>query len=146
MAALELNDQVVLLGSRDDVPRLLSAGDVLLLPSLNEAIPLTLIEAMATGLPCVASGVGGVPEVVANDESGFLAEPGSDRRFADCIESLIKFPESRRRMGLAARTRAEEIFDQEKMASAYYRLYREMLGVAKRLPANSPAECAAAAG
>ena len=141
VADLGLQDRVTLLGARHDVERLLSAADLLVLTSLNEAIPLTLIEAMAAGLPCVASRVGGVPEVIVDGESGLLAEAQNDGQFAACIETLITSPEMRRKMGRAARQRAEELFDKETMTSTYFGLYREMLAVADRRQTNDSAYC-----
>src|SRR5206468_11016146 len=73
---LGLRQAVVFLGARDDVPRLLAAADVYVHPSLFEALPTSLLEAMATGLPVVATRVGGVPEIVAHGRTGLLVEAG----------------------------------------------------------------------
>lgn len=124
---LTLQEHVIMLGPRDDVSRLLPAADVFLLTSLSEAIPLTLIEAMAAEIPCVASRVGGIPEVIAEGETGLLAEPGNAESFADSIEHLIVDEETRLRMASRSRQRAEQFFGRERMQQAYYDLYRQML-------------------
>ncbi len=72
----DLGGNVRLLGQRGDVPRLMAASDVVLLTSISEGIPLTLIEAMASGLPVVSTRVGGVAEVVADGQTGLLAPSG----------------------------------------------------------------------
>lgn len=125
---LDLRDNVHLLGARNDVERLLQAADLFILSSVSEAIPLTLIEAMAVGLPCIGSRVGGIPEVIIEDETGFVAEAGDYRSFAGCIESLMANAEKRSRMGHQARRRAEQCFGRDAMMDAYFATYRELLG------------------
>lgn len=120
---------VELLGVRKDVEKLLPAADICALSSVSEGIPLTLIEGMAAGLPCVATRVGGVSEVVAENETGLLAEPSDACGFADCLQRLIVDPAMRARMGQAARRRAELLFDKRAMQAAYADLFGKMLGV-----------------
>lgn len=131
---LDVRDRVLLLGARSDVERLLPAADAFLLSSLSEAIPLTLIEAMAAELPCIGSRVGGVPELIVEGETGLLAEPGSPEQFAHCIQRLTTDGELCTRMGAAGRRRAERLFDRKHMHAAYFAHYRSML--------NIPAWCA----
>ena len=83
VADRHLAAHVSLLGRRQDVPRLLPASDVLLLTSISEGIPLTVIEAMAAGRPVVATNVGGVGEIVEDGTTGLLAPPGDDARLAE---------------------------------------------------------------
>jgi glycosyltransferase involved in cell wall biosynthesis len=124
-----LDAHVLLLGLRTDVPRLLSAADVVLLTSVSEGIPLTLIEGMAAALPAVSTNVGGVREVVEDRETGLLAPSGDDAALAAAIVSLAEHPEFRARMGRRGRERAGALFSDRQMHAAYRRLYEEMLRV-----------------
>ena len=122
-----LAGRVHLLGLRRDVPRLLAAGDGLLLTSVSEGIPLSVIEAMGAGLPVVATSVGGLPEVVSDGVTGLLAPAGDDVRLADRILTLCADPARARHMGEQGRARALQHFSDEGMHAAYDSLYREML-------------------
>jgi glycosyltransferase involved in cell wall biosynthesis len=121
-----LSAAITLLGTRRDIPRLLQAADAFLLTSISEGIPLTLIEAMATGLPCVATRVGGIPEVVLHTETGLLAEARDATALAGSLERLALDPEMRRRMGDAGYHRVREHFDARVMHEAYARLYKDL--------------------
>ena len=122
-----LEGHVKFLGLRTDVPRLLAAADIALLTSISEGIPLTLIEAMAAGLPVVATRVGGVPEVVVDGETGLLAPAGDDRALAELVCRLVATPDlldrPRRQGTRAARSR----YFREPDARRYRRVYGEML-------------------
>ncbi len=126
-----LQGHVTLLGNRSDVERLLPAADVCVLTSITEAIPLTLIEAMATSLPCIGSRVGGVPEVISEDETGLLAEPRNDEAFAESIARLISDPDRCASMGRLARQRAEALFNLNHMREAYFHRYRSMMNLSQ---------------
>lgn len=123
-----LGHSVRLLGLRRDVPRLLSAADLFLLTSISEGIPLTLIEAMAAGLPVVATGVSGVPEVVEDGVPGALAPAGDGAALAEKIGELIEQPYLGEQMGRRGRDRAVALFSQEQMHGRYAQLYQELLG------------------
>jgi glycosyltransferase involved in cell wall biosynthesis len=88
---------------------------------------LTVIEAMAVALPVVCTSVGGVPEVVEDGQSGFLAPAGDDAALAAGILRLAADPELRARLGERGRERACALFSEERMAERYYALYEEML-------------------
>jgi glycosyltransferase involved in cell wall biosynthesis len=122
----KLEEHGCLLGLRSDVPRLLAAADVFLLTSINEGIPLTVIEAMAAGLPVVATDVGGVAEVVRQGETGLLAPAGDVEALARHVLALAS-REGRERLGCAGRELAFAQFSEDKMIASYDRLYREML-------------------
>jgi len=124
---LRLAPYVRFLGLRTDVARLLSAADIFLLSSISEGIPLTLIEAMAAGLPVVATQVGGVAEVVVDGETGLLAPSGDDGALAEKVLRLADSPDLRRDLGVRGRERAQALFSETKMHSGYQRLYQEML-------------------
>ena len=98
-----LEGHVKFLGLRTDVPRLLAAADIALLTSISEGIPLTLIEAMAAGLPVVATRVGGVPEVVVDGETGLLAPAGDDRALAELVFRLVATPDLLEDLGVKGR-------------------------------------------
>ncbi len=122
-----LEGHVKFLGLRTDVPRLLAAADIALLTSISEGIPLTLIEAMAAGLPVVASRVGGVPEVVVDGETGLLAPAGDDRALAELVFRLVATPDLLEDLGVKGRDRAVSLFSEVQMHAAYCRVYEEML-------------------
>jgi glycosyltransferase involved in cell wall biosynthesis len=138
---LALKSHVTFLGVRKDVGRLLQAADAFLLTSISEGIPLTVIEAMAVGLPVVSTRVGGVPEVVQHGQSGFLADAGDDQTLSARILELAANPELRSSLGARGRDRACSVFSEVQMAERYAALYEEMLGAAGVAnPAHSP-EC-----
>lgn len=131
-----LQDQVRLLGTRHDVSRIINAADVTLLTSISEGIPLMLIEAMANGLPCVASNVGGIPEVIEDRVTGDLVDVSDDQTFAQKIRELALSPQQRSAYGSKARLRAAEHFSDKAMHSKYHEMYRMMgsIGRAKIAP------------
>jgi glycosyltransferase involved in cell wall biosynthesis len=124
----ELAGAAELLGERSDVPELLAAADVFVLPSRSEGLPLSVIEAMAAGLPVVASRVGGVPELVAGGETGMLVPPGDPEALAAALRALLDDAERRRALGAAGRRRAEAHFDLPAFRAAHVELYERLLG------------------
>jgi glycosyltransferase involved in cell wall biosynthesis len=127
--AMNLTGTVQLVGLRTDVPRLLAAADLFLLTSLSEGIPVTLIEAMGACLPVVATRVGGVPEVVADGQTGRLAPASDPDALAAAVLELLADGSLRQRLGAAGHARALSLFSQQAMHAAYARLYRQMLGL-----------------
>ena len=124
---LGLERAVELVGERDDVPELLATADLFVLSSRSEGLPLSILEAMAAGLPVVASRVGGIPEVVVDGETGLLVPPGDPQRLADAVERLLADPSLRRRLGEAGRRRVAEHFDLASVQRAHLDLYRREL-------------------
>lgn len=122
-----VESEVRLLGMRSDVPRLLGAGDIALLSSRSEGIPLTLIEAMAAALPIVSTDVGGIPEVIEDQVHGLLSPPGEPAALAASIRRLAADPALRKSMGARGAARADKLFCEETMVEAYAQLYEEML-------------------
>lgn len=125
--ARQLEGHVRFLGLRTDVARLLPAADLALLTSVSEGIPLTLIEAMAAGIPAVSTRVGGVGEVIEDGRSGLLAPASDDAALAENILCLANDSDLRDRMGRLGRERAEALFSERPMHASYLRLYSEML-------------------
>ena len=116
------------MGWRDDVPRLLAASDVVVLPSLHEGLGIAALEAMAAGRPVVASRTGGLAEVVIHDSTGWLVAPGDGGALADALEAAIRDPERRRRFGMAGRERVAGEFSMARMAARNEELYRCLVG------------------
>jgi glycosyltransferase involved in cell wall biosynthesis len=134
---LGLDSVVRLAGVRNDVAELLAAADLFVLSSRSEGLPLSILEAMAAGLPVVASSVGGVPELVVDGETGLLVPPGDPRSLARAIERLLADAALRGRLGAAGRARVVEHFDLASAQRAHLDLYRSLLAAAG-LPTPSP--------
>jgi glycosyltransferase involved in cell wall biosynthesis len=121
-----LSEQVFLTGYRDDVPRILAASDVLVLPSFREGTPRVITEAMASGLPVVATDIAGIPEQVEDGESGFLIPTGDSEALADRLNRLLVDSGLRDEMGACGCERAER-FSVEAMVGQLDGIYRELL-------------------
>jgi glycosyltransferase involved in cell wall biosynthesis len=119
-----------LVGERDDVPGLLSDADVFVLASRSEGLPLSVIEAMAAGLPVVASDVGGLRELVRDAETGVLVPPSDATALASALRPLLADRQLRRRLGVAGRARAKALFDLSGFRRAHLELYRRELAAA----------------
>ena len=127
-----VKNDVIFLGQRSDVNQILKAFDIFVFPSLTEGLPLVVIEAMATGLPIVASHVGGIPELVVNGETGFLVSPTSKEEIKEAIIKLLNNPELRKEMGQIARKRFETHFSLPQMVQKYIEVYEEVVRKFKR--------------
>jgi glycosyltransferase involved in cell wall biosynthesis len=124
---LELAGHVHFHGAVRDVPALLSRASLFVLPSISEGVSLTLLEAMARGLPIIATRVGGNPEVVVDGETGFLVPPRSPEILAERLLHVLHRPVLGRALGLAGRQRVEQHFDVRKMLGRYEELYQRIL-------------------
>ena len=116
-ADLRLGGRIHFLGWRRDLDRLYADLGLAVLSARNEGSPLSLIEAMAAGCPVVATGVGGVPDLVADGVSGLLLPP----------DVLLRAPERRRTMGVAGRARVVPSFAAERLVGDIDRLYTDLL-------------------
>jgi sugar transferase (PEP-CTERM/EpsH1 system associated) len=123
-AELGLEAHVRFLGEVRDVPALLGRARLFVLPSVEEGISLTLLEAMARGLPVVATRIGGNPEVVADGETGLIIPAREPEVMARAMLRLLCDAEEARRMGQAGRRRVETHFDVRRMVADYEALYR----------------------
>jgi glycosyltransferase involved in cell wall biosynthesis len=114
--------RIYLPGTRTDVPELLAAADMFVLPSLYEGFGLAALEAMAAGLPVIATNVGGVPELVRDGTDGILVAPGDVGELKESIAALLVDPERAAALAAAARIRSRE-FTVDRMVEAYYGIY-----------------------
>ncbi len=114
--------QIILLGNRDDIPKILRIFDAFVLPSLSEGLSNVLLEAMATGLPLIAYNVGGNPELI-DAKGGFLPELGDDHSFQACIRLLAEDAILCNTMGKNNRLKAEKYFSIDSMVSKYRQIY-----------------------
>lgn len=122
---LGLGDLVVFAGVRQDVADLLPGLDALLFSSLREGLSMAMLEAMAAGVPVVATEVGGTPELITHGESGLLVPPGHPERLADALVGLLEDPAGADAIRQAARRRVEDRFSLARMTAAHEALYDE---------------------
>jgi glycosyltransferase involved in cell wall biosynthesis len=134
---LGLTSQVHFLGLRTDIPDVLSAMDVFVLSSDWEGNPLSVMEAMASGLPIVSTAAGGVPDLFESGKEGFIVQPGDAQGLSHSMASLLGDQEARRSLGRAAARRAKENFDVSTMVQAYEELYENMVDHPHRLKAET---------
>jgi len=127
LAAGGCQDLGIVTGWRDDIPDLMRQLDIFVLPSLNEGISNTILEAMACGLPVVATAVGGNGELVVEGENGTLVPPASPESMADALERYLQEPGLTARQAAASRRRAEAEFSLDVMLRRYAALYDELL-------------------
>jgi len=120
-----LRGRVTFVGATDRVAEVLNAMDVFVLPSFSEGMSNTLLEAMSSGLPVVATRVGGSPEVVEENRSGLLFAPGNLDQLSDCLSQLAQQASLGRALGEAARQQIAARFSFERMVDSYSRLYLE---------------------
>jgi glycosyltransferase involved in cell wall biosynthesis len=132
---LGLTGRVIFTGLRHDVPALLAAATVSVMPSLNEALSNVLLESMAAGAPIVATRVGGTPEAIVDGVTGLLVAPADSHALATAIAGLLGDPSLAARLGRAARQAIEAGYSVEKMVRATERLYLDLLARKQRRPA-----------
>jgi glycosyltransferase involved in cell wall biosynthesis len=123
---LGLRDRVVFTGMRRDIPDCLGMMDIYVQPSRFEGIPNSVLEAMASGLPVVATNVGGVHEIVEDGKTGFLVDLDNEAGLIRAIEFLIRHADRRRQMGADGKKRAMSRFSISKMVSDYENLYERL--------------------
>jgi glycosyltransferase involved in cell wall biosynthesis len=123
-----LSNRVHLLGLRSEIPAILAAADVFVLPSLSEGLPLALLEAMLAGCAIVASDVGEVGVALAHGEAGVLVEPGSPPALALALGGVLSDPGRARDLGRRASARALAQYDVSRMVRRYAGAYADLLG------------------
>jgi len=124
--SLGLDGSIRFLGLRSDVPEILAAADIMLMTSLSEAHSLSLLEAMASRLPVVATAVGGIPETVVHNQTGLLAPPQDPPALAQCLGTLLRRPQLRAQMGQAGYERVRKRFQRSEMHGRYLEIYRDL--------------------
>ncbi len=129
IAAKNLTENVIFTGFRTDTPRLFAMFDVYAMPTWEEPWGMVFLEAAAMGKPCVAYRSGGVPEVISDNESGFLVEPRNIANLADKIILLLTNQQLREKMGNAGISRVRNQFSPAQMCENVIAVYRSILGV-----------------
>jgi glycosyltransferase involved in cell wall biosynthesis len=130
--SLGLGETVMFLGFRDDVPSVLATLDVAVFSSASEGSPLAVMEAMDAALPIVATRVGGVPDLIADGEHGFLVEPGDPAALAEAVTRALGDPAVAAEMGARARDLRRREFDIAVTVRRIERLYAELYARSRR--------------
>lgn len=125
--SLGLSDKVLFTGRRNDVPRLYSAMDIFVLPSLEEAFPMVILEAMATGVPVVATGVGDIPRIIEDGRTGLIVKSRSSEALSQALTFVIENQNQAYKMARDARKIVRQNFTAEVMAKRYCIVYEEAL-------------------
>jgi len=120
---LKLDERALLLGERSDVAALMKATDLLVAPSLREGMSNVILEAMALGLPVLATRVGGTPEVIEDGRHGVLVDPTDTQALGDAMLQLIDDPVRRQAIGQAGRQKVLEQYSPPAMVSAMLKEY-----------------------
>jgi glycosyltransferase involved in cell wall biosynthesis len=128
---LGLRDHTRFLGARVDLPEILARACCLVLASDYEGCPLSVLEAMAAGVPVVATSAGGIPELVVDGETGLLAPPGDVAGLARALGTLVSSRERARELGERGRQRARALYSRERMVRETCLLYAEISGAAE---------------
>ena len=123
-----LQSSVVLAGQQSSMPAVYAAMDIFVLPSLNEGLPMTVLEAMAASKPVIATKVGAIPSVIKDSENGLLVAPKDSEGLRNAIASLLNDAERRRRLGERAHAWVSRNYTAETMALKYREMYEEVLG------------------
>ena len=128
---LQIQDKVVFLGWRGDMPLIYADLDLVVLTSLNEGTPVTLIEAIASGKAVVSTTVGGVPDIVSDGETGILAPVEDEERLAEAIIDLLKHPDKRKDFGERGRESVRNKYTKERLVADVARLYENLSSASK---------------
>jgi len=123
----KLDNIVTFLGLVDDMEKVYRGVTMLVHPSYEDSLPRVVMEAMAHGIPVVASTVGGIPEMVRNGEDGYLARYDDVEQFAEAVHGLLTNTDLRTRMGVQARRRATELFSKKQYETSMLNLYQSLL-------------------
>jgi glycosyltransferase involved in cell wall biosynthesis len=150
-ASLGIEANVVFTGTRDDMPGVYASLDVFVLPSFDEAMPMTVLEAMSAAKPVIATRVGAVPELIADGETGYLCAPGDVNGLSEAILTVLGDRRRALQMGEAGYARVANGFSSDDMARSYLRVYEKALASERRgikardsvLPAMRPSAASA---
>ena len=126
IAQMGMNSSVIITGFREDTPQFYNMMDLFLLTSFSEGTAMTLLEAMASTKPCIATDVGGNPEIVLKNTTGFIIPSNDEHTLADVVIKLMQDNKLSTKMGIAGRKRFEQMFTAVKMTAEYQKLYDEL--------------------
>ncbi len=124
---LNLKEDVFFLGKQEAIVDILNASDLFLMPSQSESFGLSALEAMACGVPTITTSIGGLPELVIHNETGYIAEIGDIERMAKYAIDLLTNPIKYKKFSENARKRAVELFNKEKIVKKYEEFYHKIL-------------------
>jgi len=124
---LSIDKNVIFLGERHDVPELLATFNLFVLSSTTEGISLTLLEAMAAGLPVIATKVGGNPEIVMDKQTGLIVPPRDPISMAKAISHIIDNPYIWKQMGMKGKERVSNVFSVKTMVNEYQKVYEKIM-------------------
>ena len=122
-----LRESIILTGSRSDIPDVLGMLDVFVLSSYTEGLSITLLEAMAAGLPIVATDVGGNPSVVVHNETGIIVPPRDSEELAEALRRMLSDRAAATRMGRRGQERVVEEYGLRRMVNRYEDVYEELV-------------------
>lgn len=120
-------ENFVFTGERDNIPEILPSFDIFVLPSLSEACPMALLEAMAMEIPCVATHVGGIPEIIEDRENGILVPPKDPQAIAQAVEHVLRNPEKAKEMAKKGREQVLARFSLDICVQKHYEIYHRMI-------------------
>jgi len=124
---LHIEDKVRFTGARYDMANVYASLDVFALASIEEGMPMALLEAMASRLPVAATAVGAVPQIVVPGETGMLVKAGDAAEMAQAIAALLRDPALRERVGANGQRKVHERFSSQVMSQNYYKLYTRLI-------------------
>lgn len=124
---LNIRKNIIFTGYRNDIPELLSAMDIFVLPSIREGLPIALLEAMASKTAVIATKVGAIPKVIQNEENGILLEPKDVNGLKDAIINLLNDNNKMQKLALQGYEKVKREFSSEIMCKRYFNIYKELL-------------------
>lgn len=124
---LNLKKNILFLGSRKDIPNLMKAMDVFVLPSISEGFGIVLVEAMASGVPVVATKVGGIPEIVVENKTGYLVNPKDSSNLTNKMTELLKSSSLRKRFSSTGIKRAKNKFTIQRYVNEHEKIYKSLI-------------------
>ncbi len=124
---LHIENQIVFAGTCSDIVRHLHTAAVFVFPSRSEGMPNAVLEAMACGVPVIATSVGGIPDIIQNGRNGLLVAPDDSRALSSALASLLTDPDLAAALGSRARMEAESLYSLDRITDAYRALYRDII-------------------
>jgi glycosyltransferase involved in cell wall biosynthesis len=129
-----LKSNVIIAGQHSDMPGIYAAMDIFVLPSLNEGLPMTILEAMAASRPVIATRVGAIPKVIKDGETGLLVDPGDANGLRDALARFLTDSDLCRRIGSAGHDWVSRNYTSEAMVLKYRQMYDDVLGTSAIAP------------